>query len=175
MKYKLLENHRAIRDRFVETYIEPFSDFCASHREWISGLHIEFTQSYYESMFMWDRLCCTAEEQSFDDALRFLREKRGNVIFLTESADCDVYEFCALNSQKEYAAVASAAELAECAAYEWYTSYELFEQGRYLKKLILPSDLYIFDETFSWCLILTHETDESESADSRYCLFVGER
>ena len=33
----------------------------------------------------------------------------------------------------------------------------------------LPEDVYIFDDTFSWSVIYTHETDEKED---RYCLFV---
>lgn len=33
----------------------------------------------------------------------------------------------------------------------------------------LPEDVYIFDDTFSWSVIYTHETDEK---GDRYCLFV---
>ena len=33
----------------------------------------------------------------------------------------------------------------------------------------LPEDIYVFDDTFSWSVIYTHETDEKEE---RYCLFV---
>ena len=33
----------------------------------------------------------------------------------------------------------------------------------------LPEDVYIFDDTFSWSVIYTHETDEKWD---RYCLFV---
>ena len=33
----------------------------------------------------------------------------------------------------------------------------------------LPEDVYVFDDTFSWSVIYTHETDEK---DERYCLFV---
>ncbi len=31
----------------------------------------------------------------------------------------------------------------------------------------LPEDVYVFDDTFSWSVIFTHETDEKEE---RYCL-----
>lgn len=34
----------------------------------------------------------------------------------------------------------------------------------------LPEDIYIFDDTFSWSVVYTHETDEK---NNRYCLFVG--
>lgn len=33
----------------------------------------------------------------------------------------------------------------------------------------LPEDVYVFDDTFSWSVIYTHETD---AKDDRYCLFV---
>lgn len=33
----------------------------------------------------------------------------------------------------------------------------------------LPEDVYVFDDTFRWSVIFTHETDEKEE---RYCLFV---
>lgn len=33
----------------------------------------------------------------------------------------------------------------------------------------LPEDIYVFDETFCWSVVYTHETDED---DKRYCLLV---
>lgn len=39
-------------------------------------------------------------------------------------------------------------------------------------KSALPEDVYIFDETFSWSVIYTHETD---SKDNRYCLYTHTR
>ena len=33
----------------------------------------------------------------------------------------------------------------------------------------LPEDVYVFDDTFSWSVIFTHETDVKEN---RYCLYV---
>ncbi|MBR2224109.1 MAG: hypothetical protein IJ973_07255, partial [Christensenellaceae bacterium] len=40
----------------------------------------------------------------------------------------------------------------------------------YLKKTnTFPEDIYLFDDTFTWCVILTHEDDGKR----RYCLSVG--
>lgn len=36
-------------------------------------------------------------------------------------------------------------------------------------KLELPEDIYIFDDTFNWCIVYTHEIDEN---NNRYCLYV---
>ena len=33
----------------------------------------------------------------------------------------------------------------------------------------LPKDIYLFDDTFSWSVIFTHETDEQ---NNKYCLYV---
>lgn len=33
----------------------------------------------------------------------------------------------------------------------------------------LPEDVYLFDDTFSWSIIYTHETDVK---DNRYCLYI---
>ena len=36
-------------------------------------------------------------------------------------------------------------------------------------KYKLPEDVYVFDDTFSWSVIFTHETNEKEE---RYCLLA---
>jgi hypothetical protein len=33
----------------------------------------------------------------------------------------------------------------------------------------LPEDIYVFDDTFTWSVIFTHETNKK---DERYCLFI---
>ncbi len=123
-------------------------------------------------MFLWDRLGPEAREVSFGDALEYLKKQDQEVLFLTESAECCVREFSLLNSRVEFVAAAPARWLAEQAAFEWFTEYELAEQGCYLADPLLPSEVYIFDESYTWCLILTHETDETEAAESRLCLLI---
>lgn len=36
-------------------------------------------------------------------------------------------------------------------------------------KIELPEDIYVFDDTFNWSIIYTHETDSKER---RYCLYL---
>lgn len=154
MQYRLLENPEALRRRFVDTFVQPYADFRASHAKWISRLRTEFDETYYAQMYMWDRLAPDSRDISFDEALKLLKERTGEVMLLTEATEC------------------VARELATCAEYEWFTEYALAEQGRYLADPVLPSDVYIFDESYRWCIILTHETDETEAAESRLCLLV---
>lgn len=171
MEYRLLSNPAGIRRWFIDQFVESFEEFCEHHKEWIARLHTEFSREYYDKMFMWDRMIQSAHEISFADALARLKSKTTEVLFLTESSQCGTQQFCRLNSQSEFVAAADAKALAECISYEWFTEHELFEQGCYLPDPILPSDLYVFDESFSWCLVFTHETDETESTDSRFCLY----
>lgn len=173
MNYRLLQESKTIRGRFLDSFIQPYSEFVSTHSEWIASLRTAFNRGYYDSMFMWDRLKPGAREISFADALTLLKSKMEEVYFLAEVPKCTAREFCRLNSRIEFTAAAVPGELAECICYEWFTEYELFEQGCYLADPILPSDLYVFDETYSWCIIFTHETDETESAESRFCLCIG--
>ena len=39
-------------------------------------------------------------------------------------------------------------------------------------KADLPEDVYLFDDTLSWSVIFTHETD---AKDNRYCLYIDHR
>lgn len=174
MNYRLLPEHHSIREAFREAFVMSYPKFTASQGEWIATSGVEFNEEYYDKMFMWDKLLKNAHEISFADALALLKGQTEEVFFLTESPKCCTREFCQLNSRNEFVAAAAAKELAECISYEWFTEYELFEKGCHLADPILPSDLYVFDKTFSWCLIFTHETDETESADSRFCLYTRE-
>lgn len=172
MQYRLLENPDALRRRFADTFVQPYAQFRASHAQWISRLRTEFDENYYAQMYMWDRLVPGSRVLSFAETLKLLNGRTGEVLLLTEAPVCVARDFCQLG--KGIAAAADARELAACAEEEWFTEFALAEQGRYLADPVLPTDIYIFDESFRWCIILTHETDETESAESRLCLLVGE-
>lgn len=175
MNYKLLPEPQKIRSKFIDTFVLTYSEFVSLNGKNISELHTGFNEKHYSKMFMWDKIIKSAREISFADALTLLKNKTGEVLFLTEFYNTDPvgHEFSILNAHNEFAAVSSPQELAECISYEWFTMYELYEHESYRDDWIIPQDLYVFDESFSWCLIFTHETDfETESADSRFCLYI---
>ena len=174
MEYRLLQNPEQIRRKFARAFLESYESFSVHHKEWIAKLPIAFNKEFYDTMFMWDRIIEPACRICFADALEVLNHKKCDVLFLTESPQSCSRQRCRLNNQFQYVAVADAQALAECISYEWFTEYELLEQGRYLADPILPSEVYVFDKSFSWCLIFTHETDETETAESRLCLFIGD-
>ncbi|MBQ7344765.1 MAG: hypothetical protein IJW45_01720 [Oscillospiraceae bacterium] len=172
MDYRLLPDHRHLRRIFTDKFLLPYSSFTATHEDWISGLCEPFDEAYYETMFMWDKMDPNAKVIPFSHAMDLLDDKPGEVTFLTEAPPCRVKYFCKLDSQIEFVAAADPKELSRCIAQEWFDTYELEEQGLQLADPILPDDLYVFDDTFSWCLVFTHETNESRSPHSRLCLLI---
>lgn len=170
MKYRLLPNPKAIRDAFIKQYILSYQDYYNSHKNWISSNHINFTEDYYNRMFMWDKFI-NANKINFIDALSLLREKDIDVLFMAESSTCSGSDFCELNKQPEAVAIANSIELAECISYEWFTSYELYLQDIYFSNSILPEDLYVFDDTFTWFIVFTHHCTADNVPDSRFCLY----
>ncbi len=172
MEYRLREDHAVIRKAFTDRFVMSYSDFCRSRKESAACMGRCFDEKYFERMLFWEKLSIASSVLPFRDALEYLKNTQGNVLFLTEPSESDIRQFCQLNNRREYVAEAAASALAECAAYEWFTDYELADQGCYLADPLLPAELYIFDEGLSWCLIFTHETDETESAESRVCFLI---
>lgn len=84
MNYSLLQESKTIRGRFLDSFIQPYSEFVSTHSEWIASLRTAFNRGYYDSMFMWDRLKPGAREISFADALTLLKSKMEEVYFLAE-------------------------------------------------------------------------------------------
>lgn len=175
MEYKLLTNSKTIRSLFIAQFVESFEEFSEHHQEFISRLRTAFNREYYDKMFMWDRIWKNVRQISFADALDILKKKEQPVLFLTESPQVEVREYCKLNNQCEFVAQAEASDLAECISYEWFAEYKLLAQNCSLADPILPSDLYVFDDSYTWCLIFTHETDDWdnwENADARVCFLI---
>ena len=72
----------------------------------------------------------------------------------------------------------SARELADLTEEEWFEDYRLAMENRYNPEHILPSEVYAFDDSMTWCVVFTHETTDWESewddpmkaAESRCCI-----
>lgn len=168
MRYRFLETPDRIRQKFRETFVLTPDALRALYPGWAE----RYDENHYKTMYLWDCFCPESRQISFAGALAFLKDRSGEVWFLTEEPECIAMDFCRLDKQKRYVAAASSAELAELAEYEWFAEYELAEQGCYLADPVLPSDFYVFDESFRWCLVFTHETDWDETPDLRLCLLV---
>lgn len=145
MHFRWVQEYQKIRSIFIDTFIMPYNEFVTTYGEWISNLKIKFDEKYYDKMFMWDKIGKIKREISFADALALLRSKTQDVLFITESHECDVRYYCQLSSNYEFVATTSAQELAECIADEWFINCKLFEIGYFLSNPVLPSDLYVFN------------------------------
>lgn len=174
MEFTLLSDHESIRAEFCRRFVLPYGAFCHTYADWLAHLPMWFrrgyTQRYYETLPLSDRLRPEFTVLSFADSLAELRGIKGPVRFMTNGPGCMMRDHCILGAQTAYVAEVNPRELADTLEYEWFTDYELAEQGMYLANPFLPSEVYVFDPEFCRCLIFTHETDETELPETRICL-----
>ena len=177
----LVDNANEISQAFIEKFTMTWDEFKITHREWIDALAAKNYTVTYEERLLWELMDHRAI--SFAKALDFLRTMQGDVYVMSEREshpgrnefEIDGVEY------KGCVAKAKAAELADLIEYEWYEPYRLDALGMYLTHLVLPADLYVFDESMEHLLVFTHETDYWELEDeqpmkcaaSRFCMMCG--
>lgn len=177
MKIELLENADEIRQNFIDRFLEDRESFRVVHNDFAERLK-DFDQ-WFDGAYMWDKLPVDVPVVTFAKALELLKSCHGNVLFMSE---CKGFQaMCHLPIQGEklegFVAVADSKQLADRISYEWYEGAKLFLENRYIKEA-LPEDLYIFDETYEWMIVFTHETDwDAEDTegelDTRFCRAYG--
>ena len=145
---------KILRDRFIKEFIntnhEYFRKYIGTLRKYPDGL-------CYDG-YLWDVL-----NEAYDNS-RVLQEK---AITLLKSKSLvyvmwDIYsnyrvvmnDIIRLNNPKDTIISVNANELCDLIEYEWAADWDLGE--RYL-----PEDIYIFDNSMNWCIIFTHEGDDS--------------
>lgn len=178
MKIKLLDNTKDIRDAFINRFVMSWEEFQVELKDWIATMekkNYPIDIAFYERSYLWDKMHSDFPRVSMDEALAFLREQSGPVLFMSENSAVPCYRG---KMPVDFIAEADAHELAVRIEQEWYDSYRLAEQNMYDPDAFLPVDLYIFDLTMTWCVVFTHETTDWESeldnpmkaAESRYCI-----
>lgn len=177
MAIRLVQNFDLIRQQFDNKFVMNREEFERFHHEWLANCAVEGID-HYEKAFLWDRSIPEFTESSFREALDFLRDRDGTVLFTSEDASHHSQRTLNLNGEKHsgFLAECDAATLAALIEKEWFEDYELELQGCYNPNPILPQDLYVFDDAMQWCVIFTHETTDLETedlmkaAESRFCL-----
>lgn len=178
MNINFLDNHKEIRDAFTHSFVMSWDEFQVKLKDWIdeqAKTNYPITIDWYEKDYMWDRMNPDFESVSMEDALAFLKEHSGPVLFMTEKERDICYQGKKI---VDFVAEADAYALAARIEQEWYDSYRLAEQYMYDPDAFLPNDLYVFDASMKWCVVFTHETTDWESelddplkaAESRYCI-----
>ena len=132
----------------------------------------------YDGAYLWEKMSIPAV--TIREALKLLRSHEGTVLFLSEPEMSGNPGELYLYGREiyDFVAMADAHELADRIEYEWFENWRLTLKGDCLPDSILPDDLYVFDTTFEWVIVFTHENDpdydgKSEGAESRYCKAFG--
>lgn len=170
MDYEYSENDVELHERFCDRFVLTFDEFKAKFEDsdWIKNSPFSVDE-VYESNPLWDKLRHEGEITSFEDALSLLKRRSQSVILICERDNC-------FDDSERIAIIADSAELAEELSFEWYTTYQLHEQNCYMENAVLPEDIYVFDETYSWYIIFTHEypwDEDHEYYEKRLCITYG--
>lgn len=178
MNFKLLDNIVEIREAFLNHFVMSWEEFQIKQKEWIAEMakaNYPINIDWYEQSYMWDRMNPDFPRVSIEEALAFLKEHSGTVLFMAEKGEDTYYQGKKLIN---FIAETDADTLATRIEQEWFDSYKLAEQNIYDADAFLPEDLYVFDLSMKWCVVFTHETADWESeidnpmkaAESRYCI-----
>lgn len=183
MDIKLLDNALQIRQTFINRFLLTWEEFQVQHKEWIAknaGSRFPITIEWYKRSFMWDIRNSNFLGASMDEALSFLRQHSGPVLFMSELGEDTYYRGERI---VDFVAEADTHTLASRIRKEWFDSYALTQQNMYDPDAFLPEDLYVFDMSLQWCVVFTHETkywesevdDPMKAAESRYCIICKEK
>lgn len=178
MNIKLLDNGMDIRETFINHFVMSWEEFHIKQKEWIVEMarnNFPINREWYEQSYMWDGMNPDFPRVSMEEALAFLKEHCGTVLFMSEKGEDTYYQGKKIIN---FVAEAETRVLASRIQQEWYDSYKFAEENMYDADAFLPSDLYVFDLSMKWCVVFTHETTDWESelddpmevAKSRYCI-----
>jgi hypothetical protein len=183
MKIDLFVLPSVMRADFTDAFVLTKDEFHTRYPAFVENLEMagaDFDEWYAET-YLWDKMSPDLPQVSFDKALACLRERKGTVLFMSESESSR--KPCALlyhgRPLSDFVAMADPRELADRIEYEWMESARLFwEENRFMEDGILPEDLYVFDTTLDWIIVFTHESDPAldgteGGAKSRFCLSFG--
>ena len=167
MMFSVIEAERAkkLRERFIESFIDTDCEYFKKY----------YAQDDVYARFLWDcrRLPAgTFYDHTQEQAADFLKS-RGSVYFMW-----DYWRTGTVFADEHPGAVieANGDDVGRLAVEEWNAELEAEKHDCYIEHPQLPSDVYVFDDSFSWYVIFTHETDEYEGPDSpvRYCIVYSE-
>lgn len=183
MEIEYLDDITEIAEAFIKRFVLSWESFQIKQKDWIDKMskqNYPIDRQWYDQAYMWDRVDPAFPRVSIKEALEFLREHFGTVFIMTEKGKGQYFQG---TKTIDFIAKTDANQLADRIEYEWFESYRLVSQYRYISDA-LPEDLYVFDSTMKWCVVFTHETTdwEAEKADdwmkaaqSRYCIICKEQ
>ena len=190
MNYTLLNEQEAtrVRERFEKTFIETPQEYELSAAKWREEQLAENpnAQIYpipnYNEVIYWSKIKCY-KEIDFAEAISFLSSISNPVYFMSDVELEGYVGMHLLNDPRAsigFVAVHNnPKEFAEFIHYEWKRSCTFdYENEEEWSEPILPGDLYVFDESFSWMLVFTHHNsddfapDREENSFNRLCFLL---
>ena len=162
MEIEYLDEITEIGDAFIKRFVLPWESFKIKQKDWIEKMSMRnypIDRQWYDQAYLWDRMDPSYPGASMQEALTFLREHPGTVFFMTEKGEGEFFQG---TKTIDFIAKTDACQLADRIEFEWYESYRLAEQYRYIPDA-LPEDLYVFDSSMRWCVVFTHETTDWEA------------
>ena len=190
MDYTLLNEERAkqVRERFESTFIETPEEYMASALKWREeyfsnnpNAHV-YPLPKFDEVIYWSKIKCY-KEIDFAEAISFLSSINNPVYFMSDVELEGYVGMHLLNDPRASIGFVAVHDdpksFAEHIYNEWkcYMTYDYENEEEWFDPL-LPDDLYVFDESFSWMLVFTHHNvddfapDRVENSYNRLCFLL---
>ena len=134
--------------RLRNLYVLNFINTASSYYNKYIQQKIKFDDGMFYPGYLWD---CTLSPQivSEEDALKIVQDKE-KMYIMWDDHSC---QRCVMTK-------------------EWNYSKQdilLIDKWACVNRLNMPEDMYVFDDTFSWSIVITHETN---TKNETYCLYL---
>lgn len=114
MEIEYLADEKAVRESYKEHFVLSWEDFRELHKDWIEQ-NPRINKQWYEHSFMWEKITLNHVDVSMTEALSFLSEHTGSVLFMCEDDERGCFQEA---DRKGFVAKADAKQLATRIEYE---------------------------------------------------------
>ena len=175
MNYTLLPTEKAtqIRERFEKTFIQTQSEYEIHFAKWLE----EFKKSpKYDPQFtptpQYDKVIYLSKLKNddcdilFEDTISFLSTV-GNPVYFMSDVELEGYGGMHLlqDGNASIGFVAETDNPKEFADFIYYEWRRFNDMNDLYFDTVLPQDLYVFDDSFSWMLVFTHHNRDDFSSE----------
>ncbi len=173
MNYTLLSEEQAkqVRQTFEAAFIETPEEYAVSsakrREEYFAenpNAHVYPIPNYNEVIY-WSKIK-SYKEIAFADVLSFL-SKIGNPVYFMSDLELEGYVGMHLlqDNKASIGFVAETDNPKEFADFIYYEWRRFNDMNDFYFDSVLPQDLYVFDESFSWMLVFTHHNRDDFSSE----------
>lgn len=156
MEYEIVPSpeKEVLREYFINAFVDTNNEY---YKKYIATLK-QYPDGLCYDGYLWDVLnepyenCKVLQEE----AISFLKNKTQVFVMwdIYSNSRVVMNDKIRLNNPKDCIISVDANELCDLILSEW--SNDLSINDRYL-----PTDIYVFDDVMNWCVVFTHEGDDS--------------